>query len=244
MNFTAAHCFLEKAKTHKSPDIDSYKIALGAHNVSDPGEQNRIFIGIETILFHEDWTNPNNLLNFAGDIVVVNLKKDSNEMRIFTSEILKPICLPFGDDDEETFRKISSETVGSVAGWGLYENSHKSSDVPRAIRVPIIGKSDCVNKFPALSQAIWEKSFCSGSEAAKVCKGDSGSGFYVQVDAKYYLRGIVSSGIESPGGICDFDNHLSLFSDVIQYLDFIKKVCIFNRLRTICLTTQFYFSSD
>lgn len=158
--------------------------------------------------------------NFAGDIAVVKLKDERNE--IFLNDHIRPICLPFGDEDEVTFRKIQNQQVGLVAGWGLY-GATKASDVLRKIEIPIVKKSECLNKFPNLASIVWEESFCSGSELARVCQGDSGSGYYVEVDGKYYLRGVVSSGLESGDDSCRTKS-VSLFSDVIGYMKFIQKV--------------------
>lgn len=71
-----------------------------------------------------------------------------------------------------------------------------------------------------LTQIDWDEAFCAGREGAGVCKGDSGSGFYLNENGKFYLRGIVSSSVVRS---CSEAN-LALYSDVFWYLDFIEKV--------------------
>ena len=56
------------------------------------------------------------------------------------------------------------------------------------------------------------------------CQGDSGGGFSVKRNNKWYLRGVVSFGIsksvEGVGMTCD-EKYSSLFVDVTGYMDWI-----------------------
>lgn len=203
--------------------FDDYRVILGAHNIAV--RDNQTVLKIASVTAHPDWTNsPRG--NFAGDIAIVRLSEETAKVLTKSNnDHIRPVCLPFGDEDEETFQKISKTASGAVVGWGVYGDGLKTSDVPRKIDIPILDKIKCINKHPALSSSIWEESFCSGNNVSSVCKGDSGSGYLVKVDNRHYLRGVVSSGIVGAHGTCATDS-MTTFSDVMKYIKFIKNVSI------------------
>lgn len=219
---TAAHCFAEKMESFPT-QFDDYRVILGAHNIAVTTGENQIVLKIANVTPHPDWKNSSRG-NFAGDIAIVKLSEETT--RMLTNSVnnhIRPACLPFGDEDEETFQKLYKTKFGSVVGWGVYGDGLKTSDVPRKIDIPLLSTIDCVNKFPVLSSSIWDESFCSGNNLSSVCKGDSGSGYLVEVEGRHYLRGVVSSGLVGEHGTCKKDS-MTTFADVMKYHTFIKEV--------------------
>ena len=55
------------------------------------------------------------------------------------------------------------------------------------------------------------------------CNGDSGGGFVVKSDGKWYLRGVVSSALyNNELFMCDTHNY-AVFTDVAQFKDWIVR---------------------
>lgn len=67
------------------------------------------------------------------------------------------------------------------------------------------------------------RTFCAGGEKAGPCSGDSGSGYFVQIDDSWTLRGIVSSSMLKDNINCDVDR-FAVFTKVIDFVDWIKSV--------------------
>lgn len=107
--------------------------------------------------------------------------------RVSFNRYIRPICLA-GNNEADI-------NEGEVAGWGFHDDSETISDVPRKVQVPILSEIQCFKKENLLYRIIWDEAFCAGKDGVGVCKGDSGSGFYVKRKGKYYLRGIVSSAV-------------------------------------------------
>lgn len=125
---------------------------------------------------------------------------------------IRPVCLANS--------AVNSITNGDVISWGTYDDTFRASDIPRRIKVPIIGNLECLRKSPGLLNIFPNDAFCAGKDGSGVCVGDSGSGFYVEQNGKFYLRGIVSASTVS---WCS-DANLAIYSDVLKNLEFIEKV--------------------
>lgn len=160
---------------------------------------------VEQIIMHEDWSSLG--MRFTGDIAILKLIG-----KVTFTNFVQPICLM---TDNEIMTNISK---GKVAGWGTNGDHGASVDVARIADLDIIEKSLCFQKDSNLARISWNDAFCAGSESQGVCQGDSGSGLYVEIDNKFYLKGIVSSSIVRK---CS-EKSYALFSDVAKYYDFIE----------------------
>lgn len=167
-------------------------------------EPGRIFAAAKSIEIHDKW-NPASA-DFAGDIAMIKLTGP-----VTFNEFVRPVCIVSSD--------IFSKR-GVVIGWGIHDDTDVTSDYPRKLEIPILSDRECLRKNPGLLPLLSDDSFCAGKEGAGVCKGDSGSGYYVQESGKFYLRGIVSSSTDTP---CS-QSYTAVYSDVLKYLDFIEKV--------------------
>lgn len=184
-------------------------VILGAHNIRRKIEPGRSFAAVKSIKIHDRW-NPSSD-EFEGDVALLKLTEP-----ITVTKFIKPVCI------------ANSQTLpmsyGNVVGWGVEDDTDEPSDIPKKIQILVLSELDCLKKQPGLTKIFSHDLFCAGKDGAGVCKGDSGSGFYVQENERFYLKGIVSS---SSGKLCSNAN-LALYSDIFKNLDFIQRVCYKN----------------
>lgn len=199
---TAAHCVHPKDMKIKLPE--NLIVILGAHNLSDPYEAEKEISKVKSVFIHADYETTTKVHSrFTGDLALITLVKT-----ITFTDYIRPICVVMA-------HKISETNVdGILVGWGQTLSTENHSDVPYAITIPIIDDGPCYRNDSRLATIAWDKSFCAGSEGKGACKGDSGSGFYVKREDRFFLKGVVSSAIN--GGGCS-GNHLVIFTDVTKY---------------------------
>lgn len=157
---------------------------------------------VHEIIIHDGW-DPYNI-SFNHDIALILL-----ELPVGFSALIQPICL--------FTKNYENKTGGKVAAWGAIDDEGTIPDVANIAEFKIVKPFQCVLKSPLLTHIAWKKSFCAESETSEVCQGDSGSGFYIEINDKFYLRGIVSSSLATA---CT-KKHFTLFSDVAKYHSFI-----------------------
>lgn len=201
---TSAGCVYGKGKEYgfKSHEL---RVLLGAHNLGDLHEPEKQSMLVQSITTHSTW-NPLVDNQFTGDIAILVLKKN-----VEFGDYIKPVCIS---------SDIYSKSDGTVVGWRKSEDqSHDSSKIlPQLINVPIFNKTACFERGTTFARDAWEKSFCAGKENVSVCNIGPGSGFYVILNGRYYLRGIVSSSLLHDE--CVNDNFV-VFTDTIKYITFI-----------------------
>ncbi|XP_070504108.1 ovochymase-2-like, partial [Chironomus tepperi] len=206
---TAAHCILEKYG--EEPKLArEIIIQLGAYDLDKKIDIGRISHAVQSVNIHPDWNT--HTLAYDADIAVLVLDSEIN-----FNEFIQPICLV----------QASSATTGIVVGYGKSEDKTKIHEkIPKMIETPIHSNKDCFPKNFDLAKISSGRTFCGGSgKGVGVCRGDSGSGLFVNDGTFYYLRGVVSSSlIGGPYG-CDVDTY-SVFTDVIKHIDWINKVSI------------------
>lgn len=160
---------------------------------------------MKAIHIHDRW-NPLTP-SFEGDVAILKLSG-----AVVTNEFIQPVCIANLDN--------SANREGTVVGWGVYDDNEVFSDFPRKIQIPILSYFDCFTRNPGLLRIFTDDLFCAGKVGSAVCKGDSGSGFYVENNGRFFLRGIVSSSILTP---CS-QSISALYSDILKNMDFIRKV--------------------
>lgn len=202
----AAHCLFPKGGSKLfARDI---AVILGAHNLKRPVEQGKISPVVKSIEIHDAW-NPN-VVEFEGDIAVIKLSG-----KVPINEFIRPVCLA----DPKLHVNILN---GTVVGWGYHDETNSVSSVPKKVQLPILGDRDCLKRAPGLLSIISHDLFCAGKERAGVCQGDSGSGFYIEVNGTVFLRGIVSSSSLTTSSCSEANN--ALYSDILKNIDFLAKV--------------------
>ncbi|XP_070501422.1 uncharacterized protein [Chironomus tepperi] len=204
---TAAHCIQDKHV--KKPTLAREIIVqLGTYDLAQKVEVGRISHAVQSVNMHPDWNTLTQA--FDADIAVLVLDPVVN-----FSEFIQPICLV----------QTLSASTGVVVGYGKSEDGTKiHENIPKMIQTPIHSNEDCFLKNYLLAKLSSRRTFCGGTgTGVGVCRGDSGSGLFVDDGTTYYLRGVVSSSlIGGPYG-CDVDTY-SVFTDVTKYIDWINNV--------------------
>lgn len=201
--FQAAHCTRTDADT--SLLARDLTILLGAHNISRKVETGRQYVSVKAIHIHDKW-NPATT-DYEGDVAVIELTEN-----VRFNNYIRPICI--------AKTAISAGSSGMVTGWGYHNDAEIISEVLRKVQLPVLSLRECFRNDVGLANIIWDEAFCAGKEGAGVCKGDSGSGFFVERDGKVHIAGIVSSSVARS---CSKAN-IALYSDVHKYSGFIQKV--------------------
>lgn len=159
---------------------------------------------------HNKWQTENR--NYDADIALITVKNEVSE-----SLYVKPILLP-NRTETESLLKI---TEGFVVGWGRDSSTNRSHEtIPKELQLPIQTDSVCLRSNIAYTRITSERTFCAGSQDGKgPCTGDSGSGFFVELKGKFYLRGIVAASL-AKDGVCDANNY-AVFTDVLMFLNWL-----------------------
>ncbi|KAL3278860.1 hypothetical protein HHI36_016381 [Cryptolaemus montrouzieri] len=197
---TAAHCFKSTDKTKLE---EYYTIKLGVYNICT-SESTQTTFKAEKVKIHELYFKKNPYY----DIALVTLTTEASQF--------VPICLP-----TRPITKRPKE--GLVPGLGVLKYEGATPCTLHESRLLISSDKECksmlVNVEKNVSHII--KAFCAGyiQGGVDTCQGDSGGPFQIiGTDGKYTLLGVVSFGYK-----CASPGVLGLYTDVSQYLDWIKK---------------------
>lgn len=176
--------------------------------MDDNKEEDQITMVPSEVIIHKDW-NPE-AIRFNDDIALLIL-----ESEIVYTKFIRPICLM------TNYKKGISET-GIVAGWGTSGVGGKQyENIPKKLEIPIVeSNGKCYRENTGLAEIGSEKSFCAGRPGVGVCLGDSGSGFMIKVNNKFYFKGIVSSSITTVTGC--YTKDYAIYTDVSKYYEFIQ----------------------
>lgn len=156
---------------------------------------------------HDNW-NPSTT-EFEGDIAILKLSGP-----VTLNELIMPVCIA----NSQTFSNLN----GTVVGWGIYDDTNRPSEIPKKANIPILDDIDCLKMNPSLTKVISKDVFCAGRVGAGVCRGDSGSDYYVEQDGRFHVRGLVSSAVVKK---CS-ESDSALYSDILKNLDFIQGVSL------------------
>ncbi|XP_045466369.1 serine protease gd-like isoform X1 [Harmonia axyridis] len=198
---TAAHC------VRKNNTSDKIVMVLGRTNLWEVSDGEMI---AEAEYEH---VHPNYNYNSAdSDIAVLELRKD-----VVFSVIIRPICLWNGDND---LNEVVGKT-GLVVGWGKDETDLKFSPEPKQIELPIVSQERCLRSHDSYIHITSERTFCAGKQDGKgPCNGDSGGGFVMKKNGRWFLRGVVSMSLSNVNGSCDLWNYV-VFTDASKYKDWL-----------------------
>lgn len=192
-----------------------------------------IDIPVQSFKFHPDFLN--NRVKLTDDIGIVKLSKAAN----FKHNNIKPICLPFGEENSQIPNKLVA------IGWGFTEPSkRKHAAILQKAVLPLYNTKGCFEKLSPKNKQliIADGQFCAGGEgddkndsrsvtkmiqmifAGRVdtCSGDSGSALqsagFINERPKMVQYGIVSYGASS----CGVEERLpAVYTKVSKYLNWI-----------------------
>lgn len=123
-----------------------------------------------------------------------------------------PVCLwEFYEDIEKR--------QGTIVGFG--ETELQDSGTLNKLDLTAVSSNTCGKTNDELLKLVNDQTFCAGGpDGTGPCRGDSGGGFMIKEANKWYLRGVVSTGLKDEYGNCDTTNFV-IFMDVVKYLDWI-----------------------
>lgn len=198
-------------------------VLLGAHNLSNSFESGRINAVVSKIEIHNEW-NPHTI-SYDADIAMLTL-----DDAVHFTRYVKPICLPDSTVD-------LSFLTGDVAGWGKTNAaSSNTAQVPSQLKLQIHTNEICFLTHKDLVDISSTRTFCAGNRTeASVCHGDSGSGFYVEHDNRFYFYGIVSSSLTTNLGTCDVAKH-AVYTKVSSFKDWIARISNSNKITSVPTT--------
>lgn len=141
-----------------------------------------------------------------NDVALLFLEHD------ISNALFVPVCLwEFYEDIENR--------PGTIVGFGETEFSD-SGDINQ-LKLHAVSSDTCAKSHEKLAALVNAQTFCAGGpDGTGPCRGDSGGGFMIRESNRWYLRGVVSAGLENDYHMCDTDNYV-VFMDVVKYLDWI-----------------------
>ncbi|XP_070492242.1 ovochymase-2-like [Chironomus tepperi] len=205
---TAAHCVHEKGNLPRNSDEALFYI--GKNMIKYYGEEKDFVIAAASkFIVHPNWNASKDSLSFDGDIAMVILSRTTP----ITSSI-QPICLWTATDN---YNDIIGQS-GVIAGFGKTEFSNTSSDIPYWVPVTAIDEGTCLRSHDGFTKITSRRTFCiGGSDRRGPCNGDSGGGFVIKSNGKWYLRGIISASFyDQELRTCDTNNY-SVCTDVVAF---------------------------
>ncbi|KAK3917665.1 Clotting factor C [Frankliniella fusca] len=181
---SAAHCFYDES-TWRLKDKRRFKVSVGkytrAWDVKEPGEQRS---SVLDIVVPQRYRGSKSLYSY--DIALLRV-------RFVVSSIVLPICMDLAGGDV-----LRDGEMGVVAGWGKTETDEPSTRLQHAA-MPFVPFDECVSRIPdSLVKYIQGDKFCAGNiNGSTVWEGDSGGGLAFQRGGRWFLRGVVSTGVPS-----------------------------------------------
>ncbi|XP_016288701.2 transmembrane protease serine 4-like [Monodelphis domestica] len=192
---TASHCF------RISSVVSLWKVKVGIHYLY----ARTPYLDLDKIFI----VKHNSLHPKENDLALIKLKRP-----LVMSDRIRPICLPFFDEE-----LIPSTTLW-VIGWGsIKESEVKVSKILHEAKVQLIDRNQC-NQENAYFGDITKKMLCAGMPGGNVdaCQGDSG-GPLMYYKEKWQIVGIVSWGIG-----CGQPNFPSVYTRVNFFLNWIYNI--------------------
>ncbi|XP_052859673.1 ovochymase-2-like [Anopheles cruzii] len=190
----SAHCV-------QGRPVGQVSVRYGTYNLSSPDQGGRIIVA--QILPHPDYRAP----DFSNDIALLELRDP-----LPFGKLAQPACL--WPTVEEQLEGI----WGTSVGWGIGPGN-VYTPVLEVANVTVCPKRRCLELFTAkLFEA--NQFFCA---VTPVCSGSGGSGFYVNIDGRYYLQGITTFGTVAKGIYRCGINTLTSLLNAAKYTDWIDR---------------------
>lgn len=204
----AAHCIQDKRKSKKRSPEDLV-VKLGKFDLTVANERGSVIRFPSEIIVHPKWNTQSS--DYDADIAIIVL-----ESKVENSASISPICLWDLTSEQEV-------PHGHVVGWGKSEFEEAHEIRPREIELKIKSNDECFTVSPQFEPISSNDTYCAGRDSySGPCKGDSGSGMFVQHCQRWFLRGIVSAGFNKEQ-MCDVSVDV-LFTDALKYTEWIRGI--------------------
>nr|XP_002130563.1 serine protease 29-like isoform X2 [Ciona intestinalis] len=215
---TAAHCV-----TSVKSNRNSYSIRVGdyyngeaGHRMEDKEQQQDL--NIAAVYEHPDYgvyPSPTN------DIALIKLAGTGGNCSTF-GDFVRPICLPTPD--------LMVEPRCHISGWGAQNWTDNPSMYPQTMQkaeVTIHNFSYCQAAYGRNSNGdvkVANRTTCASNPGVDSCQGDSGGPLAcreqtINQNEKFYLWGVTSWGEG-----CATEGKPGVYTEVINYLDWINQV--------------------
>lgn len=214
---TAAHCLWD-GTLHRKKNPNLFMVSVGKTQRDYHIKETMFAPQSSSILEYQiaDYFEGNDH-SYIADIAVLVLKDP-----VKFKKIISPICLERRSHENW---EIKSDLLGTIAGWGSDETGQPSASL-KYIDLPSISKSDCQALVGVdYKSSVTADKFCVSSDEQKntLCTGDSGGGFAVKRNNKYYLEGAVSTGLKFPEQTCG-DFFYTTFTNIQYHMDLIDNL--------------------
>ncbi|KAJ0173203.1 hypothetical protein K1T71_011379 [Dendrolimus kikuchii] len=191
-------------------------VKVGVYDLNDWTEEHTVTVGIKKITMHDDY-NPK---VFRNNIIVLTLNKD-----LLFNNYIRPVCL-WREETKEQKNVIGRN--GVVTGWSRNVNNGTGPEEPSQAKFLIVSTEDCrASSHTDYDDYTRDTTLCAGyRNGTGVCNGDWGGGMYLREkgDPKWRLRATVSSALDSGDGFFCNVHQFVVFTDVAQYLPWIKNI--------------------
>uniref|UniRef100_A0A182QRG3 Peptidase S1 domain-containing protein n=1 Tax=Anopheles farauti TaxID=69004 RepID=A0A182QRG3_9DIPT len=188
--------------------LEQLSVRYGVSDLSTVDHTDRCRVG--QLIVHPDYRAP----DFSNDLALLLLLDP-----IPIGPLAQPVCLwPTKSDNMTSTGGDLAGTRGISVGWGVGPRNFYTIVLQRAT-TEILRQNLCLDVFSGI---LFEKNdfFCA---VTPVCSGSGGSGFYVQIGERYYLRGITTFGIEAKGRYQCGINTLTGLLNMARYTEWIKQ---------------------
>ncbi|XP_050079745.1 uncharacterized protein LOC126567572 [Anopheles maculipalpis] len=205
---TAGHCVFSTGVVRAS----KLSVHVGRIHLTDDSEYTQKF-DAEDVILHPDFKGT----RIDNDIALIKLAG-----KIKLTKFVQPVCLWTMDDSSGPGKIIGKN--GTIVGFGFTEAKAVSNTLKQTL-VGVVDPLTCINSDrDVFGNQLTSNMVCArGQEGASACSGDSGGGMFVEVEGKWYVRGIVSFIPRlTQEGLCDAKSYTA-FTDVTKYVDWIKK---------------------
>jgi secreted trypsin-like serine protease len=203
---SAAHCLTNIT-------VNQALVFIGGHNIRKLNDPNSRRHDVAQLIPHPDYTKENKSFSDA-DIGLITLSEP-----VMYTDFIKPICLWPTDEVNQNLNIVGRK--GVVVGWGR-DDSGEGAMTPTSIEIPVVSTTDCLLSDISYQRITSNRTLCVGERNGNgPCHGDSGSGFVIQMDGKWVLRGIVSAGLpDVVRNTCDLTKYVVL-SDTVKFMNWI-----------------------
>ncbi|XP_045041685.2 coagulation factor XII [Desmodus rotundus] len=205
---TAAHCLQNR------PAPEEMTVVLGQDRHNQSCEQCQT-LAVRAYHLHEAFSP----ITYQHDLALLRLQESADGHCAHLSPSVRPVCLPSSAADPAEPEAALCE----VAGWGhQFEGAEEYASLLQEAQVQLIPPERCSS--PSMHGAAFVSGMlCAGFPEGGVdaCQGDSGGPLVCEEEAAE--RQLILRGIVSWGSGCGDRNKPGVYTDVVNYLTWIRE---------------------
>lgn len=201
---TAAHCVYGQ-------NPQNFRLHIGPNDLYPYGKK---VIRPSMFIWHPYYVHP----KFTDDIALIQF-----EDPVIYDDDISPICLPSYRDYNDQSDSSYAGQMAIAIGWGAL--GEKSTFRPKSlnhVNLPILTRTQCT--YWLRTRGLHPSWLCAGyyQGGKDACQGDSGGPLVIQVDGRWNLIGVISSGHgcarpQQPGIYIQTDHFIGWIYQMIKY---------------------------